>query len=260
MNVNHVTKKLESEVEINVYLADANSLAKNTIIKHQILALSHVKSIDYISKKEAIELMKQKLGKENAEIVQGYEGDDNPLPNKFIVKPTDAKYTANLASHIIALNEGETSKIIDSVEYGRDAVERLLAITNVIRNIGFVLVLGMTITAMFLISNTIKLTIINRKREIAIMKLVGATNGFIRFPFFVEGILLGLIGSAIPILGLLYGYSTLVSKTKEELHSMLITLLPLNQVMQLTAGVLLVLGVVLGIWGTTVSVRKFLKV
>jgi cell division transport system permease protein len=260
LNVNFLTSQLESEVEISVFLTSTNTVGQNAGVEGEILKIAGIKEVTFVSKEDGLVQLKKKMGKENAEIIELYDGDANPLPDKFVVRAIDANDVANIASRIEAINEGKSVPPIASVEWGQDFVEKLLDITKVIRNIGIVLVLGLTVTAMFLISNTIKLTIVNRKREIAIMKLVGATNYFIRFPFFIEGMLLGIIGSIVPIGVLIYGYSVLVDKSQASLAVMQMELLPWNDIVLQISVLLVSLGVVLGIWGTTVSVRKFLKV
>lgn len=260
LNVNHMAGQLESKVEISVYLSDSNSKQDNADLQKQIEAFGQVKSVKFVSKDEGLQQLMDKLGPENASIVEGYEGDENPLPNKLVVKALKAEQTAHVASQIEGLNQDQDNPPIEKIEWGKDIVERLLKITDIIRNVGIVLVLGLTLTAMFLISNTIKLTILSRKREISIMKLVGATNGFIRFPFFVEGMLLGIFGSAIPIGLLIYGYYELVVNSRVQLGVMMIDLLPWTDVWMIITISLSSIGVLLGIWGTTVSVRKFLKV
>jgi cell division transport system permease protein len=260
LNVNYLTTQLESEVEISVFLTSTNTVGQNAGVEGEILKISGIKDVTFVSKEDGLLELKKKMGKENAEIIELYDGDANPLPDKFVVRAIDANDVANIASRIEAINEGKSVPPIASVEWGQDFVEKLLDITKVIRNIGIVLVLGLTVTAMFLISNTIKLTIVNRKREIAIMKLVGATNYFIRFPFFIEGMLLGIIGSIVPIGLLIYGYSVLVEKSQASLAVMQMELLAWGDVVLQISVLLVSLGVVLGIWGTTVSVRKFLKV
>ncbi|MEY4480289.1 MAG: hypothetical protein RLZZ267_967 [Bacillota bacterium] len=260
LNVNYLTTQLESEVEISVFLTSTNTVGQNAGVEGEILKISGIKDVTFVSKEDGLLELKKKMGKENAEIIELYDGDANPLPDKFVVRAIDANDVANIASRIEAINEGKSVPPIASVEWGQDFVEKLLDITKVIRNIGIVLVLGLTVTAMFLISNTIKLTIVNRKREIAIMKLVGATNYFIRFPFFIEGMLLGIIGSIVPIGLLIYGYSVLVDKSQASLAVMQMELLAWGDVVLQISVLLVSLGVVLGIWGTTVSVRKFLKV
>jgi cell division transport system permease protein len=121
-------------------------------------------------------------------------------------------------------------------------------------------VAGLALTSMFLISNTIKLTIVARRREIGIMKLVGATNSFIRWPFFVEGAILGLIGSLIPVIVIWFGYWELVKNSQLTFGIMMIRMIPVEEIMPKLSLVLMGIGLAIGVLGSTLSVRKFLRV
>lgn len=260
LNVGHMADQLESRVEIRVYLDVALPEDQIQVVQNEISKIDEVSQITFVSKEEGLEQLKENLGDDNLDIVEGYEGDENPLPDAFVVKADRPENVDYIASRIEAINEGKEIPPIFKIVWGQDVVDRMLKFTNMVRNVGFVIVIGLAFTAMFLISNTIKLTIISRRREISIMKLVGATNSFIRWPFFIEGALLGLIGSLIPIGILLYGYSTLVDQSQLELGLMMMQLLPLSDVASRVGGLILTIGVVIGIWGSTISVRKFLKV
>jgi cell division transport system permease protein len=122
------------------------------------------------------------------------------------------------------------------------------------------IVVLLSITAIFLIANTIKVTILARRREIAIMKLVGATNSFIRWPFFIEGALLGFFGSVIPIIIILVGYWNLLNLDVSNLNLMMIKFKPFNEISYTLTVLLLGIGMVIGVWGSLLSVRKFLRV
>ena len=173
-----------------------------------------------------------------------------------MIEPTTAPY---VASKITALNEKYQEKPIYKVNYGQGTVEKLFKITRAIRNIGFAFVAGLGLMAMFLISNTIRVTILARRREIGIMKLVGATNTFIRWPFFVEGALIGFIGSVITVGVLFFSYNQLVSSVKADV-TLALQLVPLSEVGMELGGLLIGLGLLIGVWGSTMSIRKFLKV
>jgi cell division transport system permease protein len=136
----------------------------------------------------------------------------------------------------------------------------LIKVTNTIRNVGLIFIVGLAFTAMFLISNTIRMTIDARRREIEIMRLVGATKAFIRWPFFIEGLLMGVIGALIPILILAVGYQTLLGTVANQTAQLFIKLLPAMPLLQEMSLVLLSIGAFIGIWGTMLSVRRFLKI
>ncbi|MDF4187371.1 FtsX-like permease family protein, partial [Ligilactobacillus salivarius] len=128
------------------------------------------------------------------------------------------------------------------------------------RNIGIALIIGLVFTAMFLISNTIKITIFARRKEIEIMKLVGATNWFIRWPFFLEGLLLGVFGSVIPIALVLSTYQYVIGWVVPKVQGSFVSLLPYNPFVFQVSLVLIAIGAVIGVWGSLTSIRKFLRV
>lgn len=259
LNVNNLTDQIESQVQIRVFL---NLDADETVVaemQNAIGNIAEVSKVQFISKEEGLELLRSSLG-EDADLLEGYEEDENPLPYSFTVEVFEPLTIKFAAKQIEAINEKYETRPIQSVKYGQGTVEALFRVTTAVRNIGLVIVLGLSLTAMFLISNTIKMTILARRREIGIMKLVGATNNFIRWPFFIEGALIGFFGSAITAGLLMFGYHELVNGTQAELGLMMIRLVTLEDAMTLVVGVLVGLGTLIGIWGSVISVRKYLKV
>lgn len=260
MNVNSLADQIESRVEIRVFLQLDVDQAKRDELENKIRKLPEVKNVVFVSKEEGLELLRKNLGEENRDLLEGYDKESNPLPDSFTVEVLDPQSIAYAAEKIEALNKEDNTQPIMSVRYGQGTVETLFKITNAIRNIGLVIVLGLGVTAMFLISNTIKMTIVARRREIGIMKLVGATNSFIRWPFFIEGALIGICGSVLTTVILLSGYAKLVQASQMELGLMMIKLVSFEEAGWKVALLLIGLGTLLGIWGSTLSVRKYLKV
>ena len=260
LNVNKLADQIENQVQIRVYLKLGTEQAKIDEIKRQIGRIPEVKQVTFVSKEEGLKRLKDSLGAEGKEALEGYENENNPLPDGFDVFVFKAQTIADVAKRIGSINDTDPDQPIMGVYYGADTVRKLFRITNAVRNIGLVIVAGLAIMAMFLISTTIKMTILNRRREIGIMKLVGATNSFIRWPFFVEGALIGLGSSVITTAALLYGYSQIVSTSQYDLGLMMIELADWKDVGLPVGGTLIALGTFLGIWGSTISVRKYLKV
>lgn len=260
MNMNHWAKEVENQVEIRVFLRLGTTMDQISRLQTEIGSMPLVSKITFVTKDEGLEMMRENLGEDAEDILDGLEGENNPLPDSFTIEVTEPRQIGTAAEEIEKLNDRMDEPFIDKVVYGKGTVEMLFKAIRLIQNVVFVLVLGLAITAMFLIANTIKLTIVARRREISIMKLVGATNGFIRWPFFVEGMLLGIIGSAVPVLILLFGYWELVRKSGLSLGIMMIRLLPPSEVMPRVSLLLLGIGLLIGVWGSTISVRKFLKV
>lgn len=260
LNVNHLADQAISDVEIQVFMEMDTNEQQLTTMQNRIGSIEQVSEIKFVSRDEGIQILKEKFGEDVSQLFEGYEGDDNPLNDSFLVKVYDAEYIDHVADKIRELDERHATPQIFKIVYGKEVVDALLRITKAVRNIGLVLVAGLSFTAIFLISNTIKLTILARRREISIMKLVGATNGFIRWPFFIEGALLGIIGSLIPVLVLLFGYSKLIDTSQLDFGIMMIQLLSIEDIAKSVFTLLMGIGVVIGIWGSTISVRKFLKV
>ncbi|MDG0794620.1 permease-like cell division protein FtsX [Cohnella ginsengisoli] len=259
LNVNQWADQFDSQVQVNVYLESEIGQSKIDELKTRIGNIAEVKQVTFVSKEEGLEKLREDLDEDVKGALDGYK-DSNPLPDSFEVELFDAQQVSYVAKQILAFNETDADKPIISVKYGQGYVEKLFRITNAVRNVGLVVVAGLAVMAMFLISTTIKMTILARRREIGIMKLVGATNNFIRWPFFIEGIVIGLAGSGITTALLLYGYSQLIASTHYNMGLMMIEVVDMNKVGWLVGGTLVALGTLIGVWGSVVSVRKHLKV
>lgn len=253
MNLNSVATSIEEDVEIRVHIDVAANDEDKETLREQIKQIDAVDTIDYSSKESELQSLIEGFGEDGAafRLVE----QENPLRDVFIVHTKNPDDTIWVAEEIGALN------YVSSAKYGQGTVEPLFKFIEVSRNVGLGLIIGLLFTAMFLISNTIKITIMARSREIEIMRLVGATNGFIRWPFFLEGLWLGLLGSIIPIaavsMSYYYLYDLIASKIPTD-H--FIQLLEFNPFVYQLSAVLLLLGAAIGIWGSLMSVRKFLKV
>ncbi|TFE29061.1 permease-like cell division protein FtsX [Cohnella luojiensis] len=260
LNVNKLADQLDNQVQINVYLQVDTAKQKAEEIERTIKRIPEVKSVTYVPKEEGLKRFRESMGEEGKEALEGYEKENNPLPDAFEVEAFDPQKVAYVAKQIEAINLTDPSKSISKVKYGKETIEKLFSITNAVRNIGIFIVLGLAVMAMFLISTTIKMTIIARRREISIMKLVGATNSFIRWPFFIEGAIIGFGGSFISTAVLLYGYSQLVQSTSAAVGLYMIEFSSLDEIRVLVGGTIIALGTLLGVWGSTISVRRYLKV
>ncbi|WP_127580282.1 permease-like cell division protein FtsX [Paenibacillus koleovorans] len=260
LNVNFLATQIESQVEVRVYLEVNTPEAQITAVRAQIAAIPEVGKVTFVSKEDGLGILREKLGQDGQSLLEGFDGTNNPLNDSYTVEVSDPHMVSQVAAQISQINTGKNPPPIYKISYGKGTVETLFKITAIVRNVGLLFVALLAFTAMFLISNTIKITIHARRKEIGIMKLVGATNGFIRWPFFIEGGLLGLVGSMIPVGILLYGYMQLYNYTKLELGLMLVKLITLQDLMWPVIGLLLGIGILIGIWGSLLSVRKFLRV
>lgn len=259
VNVSHMSDQIESKVEIKVFL-DVNVPQENVAkLRSELEGLEGVERVDYVSKDEGLALMRERMGETGKQYLEGMDGENNPLNDAFTVTAKEPREVDQVTARIVALNESKNPKPMVKVDYGKSTVDNLFKITRIVRNVGLGLVACLALTAMFLISNTIKLTIMARDREIRIMKLVGATNGFIRWPFFIEGALLGLIGSIIPAGLLIYGYYELVESSRSGLETMMMELKSFDDVYLQLSAILLAIGIGIGVWGSLLSVRRYLK-
>ncbi|MBM0066124.1 permease-like cell division protein FtsX [Alkalicoccobacillus gibsonii] len=252
LNMNHMATQVEDDVEIRAYIELTASEEQQDELRASIEDITDVKEIAFLGKDEGLSNLIDSLGDGG----QAFESvrEENPLNDMFVIEAANPQSIETVAAEIEGLSN------VESVAYGQDFVDRLLQITDIGRYIGLGLVIALMLTAMFLIANTIKLTIVARRNEIRIMKLVGATNGFIRWPFLVEGLLLGLIGSLIPILLVIYGYKFLYDNYGTQIEGNFFALLPVYPYMLQIALLLLAVGLFIGAWGSVMSVRKFLKV
>ncbi|WP_106496679.1 permease-like cell division protein FtsX [Lentibacillus sp. Marseille-P4043] len=252
LNLNQMADNIEDDVEINVLIDLTANEDQIKQLGDKIQQIGDVDSVVFSSKDEQLEELIESMGKEG-DSWQLFE-QDNPLNHVYVVKTKDPLDTLDVANKIDGFDN------VQEVNYGKDVVQRLFEFNKYARNIGLVLIVGLLFTAIFLISNTIKLTIMARSKEIGIMKLVGAANGFIRWPFFIEGMLLGILGSIIPIAAILGGYYYIENNLSEKFSYSFVDLLPYNPFAWQLSLIILLIGALIGIWGSVMSVRKFLKV
>ncbi len=252
MNINNMASNIEKDVEIRAHIDPAASEADIQKIAAEIEGIPQVQKVKFSPKEEELTNLMEDLGEEG-QVFKLFE-QDNPLSDVYIIKTKTPKDVIKVAKEI------ESYNFIQHVKYGQGYVERLFTFVDISRNIGIVLILGLLFTAMFLISNTIKITIVARRKEIEIMRLVGATNSFIRWPFFLEGLWLGVLGAIIPIFLIASAYLNLYEYLTPKITVKFVELLEFNPFVYQISGILILLGALIGIWGSLMSVRKFLKV
>lgn len=249
MNLNKIATNLEEDVEIKVLVDLAADEAAIDELEKKLKDNPKLTEVAFSSNEEELEIMIKGYGEEFALYKQG-----NPLRHVFYVKATDPQETIAVAKEI------EEYDYTFEVKYGEGKVEKLFNVLNTGRNVGLVLMIALLFTAMFLISNTIRITIVARKREIEIMKLVGATNSFVRIPFILEGIWLGMLGAVLPMILLTITYFNLYDYIQPKLEGELFQPLAKTPFIFQLNGILLLIGILIGVWGSFMSVRKFLKV
>ncbi len=258
--VNNVVASVENQVSITAYVDDNASESDIQKVMDQVKTYNGVESVSFTTKDQALENFRKSTS--NPEIVDQLDGQ-NPLPASIDVQLDDAQSVQDIASQILANQSfvsicDNPSDPSDSLQYGQKTVDKLFSLTNAIRTAGIALIALLIFIAFIFINNTIRLAILARRKEIAIMRLVGASNGFIRGPFLAEGSLHAIIGALLAILILELSRNML-------LPSMAVALpwLPINLDLGLFLLIyiaLLIAGLVIGVLGSLFAMRRYLKV
>ena len=251
INVNHITDDLEQELTIVVY-ADADTSDEGLDeIEQEIKKVSTVSNVVAKTKEEW--RLEMQSYSDTLNTTLDYL-EENPLLDSFIVTVEDVD---DLRPTALEIREIEN---VESANYGEGMVEEIITIFDIIKTITIVMVVALIVVTAFLISNTIKLTIFSRRNEIEIMRLVGSSNTSIKLPFVFEGFLLGILGSIIPIIILIYGYLIMYEKISNSSSLSIIELVRPMPFVLLASLALLLIGCVVGMFGSARAVRKYLKI
>lgn len=250
VNSEHIASTVESNVEIMVFLEQGLSNDEVRDLRPEITDIPGIEEVRFISRDEALESLERQMGEESN--LRQSLGGKNPLPDAYKIRTREPRQVGAVAAAVSELPG------VEKVRYGQEVVEKLFRLTHWVRLIGMVIIILLGICAVFLIATTIRLALFARRREINIMKYVGATDWFVRWPFLLEGILLGGVGALVAIGVLYFSYGTLVSKLQET-----VSFLPLvkdgRMMLKIFEG-LLAAGVGLGVTGSFISVHRYLRV
>ena len=250
MNMNKMVESLESQVQIKVYLKDNFSRDDARALEVDLKNMQGVEKVTFVPKEEAMEKFKERLGDQKT-LLEALD-DTNPLPDSFevmLIQPELVK----TAAEAIEKYEG-----VEAAKYGQDVMEHLFDITRLIRIFGFALMFVLALATLFIIANTIRLTVFARRKEIAIMKYVGATDWFIRWPFVLEDMVMGLFGSLIASIILRFSYAGITAKIYSTLA--FFPLIPEYPFLDYVTCVVMLGGMIMGAIGSAVSIKRFLKV
>ncbi len=250
LNLNRLASSLESQVQISVYLQDEIKESLRLKVEEDIREMQGVETVRYVSREEAMERLKERLG--DQKYLLDALGERNPLPESMEVT-VKLPEMVETAAGAIAQMEG-----VEEAKYGQDVVEHLFDITRLTRIFGLVLMVLLAGATVFIISNTIRLTVFARREEIAIMKYVGATDWFIRWPFLLEGMVLGFIGGIFAALALRSFYAAMAAKIYSTLA--FFPLMPQYPFMNYVGVAIIASGMVIGTIGSTISLKRFLNV
>lgn len=252
-NINSAVKTIELQQGMQVFIQKDATDEQISQIGEQIKAINGVNTIKFISKEDALNYNREKLG--NPALFVGYD-EENPFKASYLVTLTDLKLSSEVQENIYKLDN------IASITSQDNTINNLVKIANGIKIVSIVVLSLLVIISIFIIANTIKLTVHARRKEISIMKYVGATDSFIRWPFIIEGIIIGIIAAIISLAVLGLAYNLIISKLGNSavLAKIGMPLLSFADISTLLVIVYLVLGIGIGALGSTISMRKYLKV
>ena len=253
-NVENFTELIRKDVTVVIFLDRKADKTDYSRIEKAIRDTGNVESLIFRSKQESAE----ETAKENEvfqTIVDTWTEETNPLLDSFELKVKDVDIIKETAETIMGIEK------VNSVNYGEEMVDQLITVFDVINKISIGAVIALVIVTAFLITNTIKLAIYARKREIEIMRLVGASNISIKIPFVIEGLFLGFLGSIIPVIITIYGYTSLYDFFGGKLFgSSMIRLIEPTPFVYLASLLLVVIGIIVGMFGSWQAVKKYLKI
>ena len=254
-NVEDATNKLKKDLSIVVFVSNDADEFDIKSLETQIKGIDNVDA-DTVAYRDKASIKKDMMDSNDTfqNIMENWDDKENPLQNIYTVKVVDANKIAETATAIKNLSK------VTLVKYGEGMVEQLLMAFNGVEKFSFVAVIALVLVTIFLIINTIKLTIFSRKREISIMRLVGASNSSIKLPFIFEGMFIGIIGSIIPVILVVYGYYWVFKILNGKLLTDLISLLTPGSIVIKISLFIVAIGAIVGMIGSSSAVRKYLKV
>lgn len=252
-NVNNFTELIEKDLTIVAFIENDATETDLKLVRKEMEELSNIQDIKFFSKQQVAEQIKQES--EVFEVVlDEFKDDESPLKDTYQIKVKNIENIKDTAEKIKKIEK------VSVVRYGEGMVEKLVSAFDSIKKVTYGIVIALVIVTVFLIINTIKLTISARKREISIMRLVGASNFTIKTPFIVEGMILGILGSVIPVIFTTYGYIVFYRHFNGYLYSELIRLIKPEPFIYTTSLIVIVIGILVGMIGSASAVKKYLKI
>ncbi len=252
-NIQHIATTVEGTIELKAFLDVDIQPEQIQQVLAELKKDDRIESIEFESKEDALEKFSQQIG-DRKDLMAGFE-ENNPMQNAFIIGPKDPNEVREIVQSISGIQG------VDEVKYGEEIIEKILQSTYFVRVFTIIITLILSGVSIFIISNTIKLTVFSRKREISIMKYVGATNWFVRWPFIIEGAIIGILGAIFSILILSYGYYYFTGLAQNSILSMISTaLVPAREMIGQVTFYFIIAGLLIGIFGSLLSIRRFLRV
>lgn len=252
VNVNAITDQIKDQCEVQLYVADDTPEERVQAIGEEIKNVPNVKESTLFTKQQMLDYAKQDMFGDNEGLLAGFD-DDNPFSDSYKIILNDIE---NTSETVDALSKIENvAKVVNK----QDIVNLVLSLSGVIKKFSIAIMLVLLVVAIVIISNTVKLTVFNRRKEINIMKYIGATDRFIRVPFVLEGLIIGFLGAVFAFLAVFWGYFALL-KYVSSLNFDVFELIGIWKISPFIAGLFVVFGCLIGVSGSAISMRKYLHV
>ncbi len=254
-NVNYIIEQVQSDQAMQIFINPDATPEQETELGNKIRDTQYVNTTEYVSQEQALNEMKEWLGEDSA-LLDPYSGEDNPFKASYVITLTDLTKSDEVKNQIY------TYENVASIQVGNETINRLVDIANGIRTATGVILILLILISLFIIANTIKLTVHARRKEISIMKYVGATNGFIRWPFMVEGIIIGIVSALITVVILGFTYNFIADGIAQNgtMVTMGLGLLSFSDMLSMLLTVYIIMGMGIGAIGSAISMKKYLEV
>ena len=252
-NINHFVEQVESAQGIQVFVKNEATQEQIQELGSKLKGINGVNTVEFVSKEDALKQMKERFGDKQS-LLDGYEGENNIFTASYVVTLSDLKQSKTVQDQI------NTFDMVKKITSKDETVSTLINLANGIKIVTGVILVLLVVISIFIIANTIKLTVHSRRKEISIMKYVGATNGFIRWPFMVEGIIIGVVAALISVCLLGVAYNYVAGQASGMVETIQINLLQFSNLFKTLMITYLVLGIGIGTIGSAISMRKYLEV
>lgn len=253
LNVNHITEQIKDQCEIQLYINTEATEERVAQIADEIKSVENVKEISLFTKEDTLEYAKQDMFDGNEGMLEGFD-EDNPFSDSYKIVLEDIEKTTETVAELEKIAD------VDKVVNKQDVVNTVVSLSGGVKKFTIAMMLVLLLVAIVIISNTVKLTVFNRRKEINIMKYIGATDRFIRIPFVLEGLIIGFSAAVIAFLLVFWGYFALVSYIGDKLNFGVVELIAAGEVAPMIAVLFVVFGSLIGVAGSAISMRKHLHV
>jgi len=252
LNVNFITEQVKDQCEVQLFLTQDVTEERISSIKNEIEAVPNVKEAVLFTKDDMFKLAKEEMFAGKEDLLEGFDGEDNPFSDSYKITLTDIEKTSETVATLKSLEN------VDHVENKQDVVNTVVSFSDIVQKLSLGIMLLLLIIAIVIIANTVKLTVFNRRKEINIMKYIGATDRFIRLPFVLEGVLIGFLGAVFAFGLMSWGYIAF-STIMEEYGFTMFELLSYINIASVISVLFILVGCLIGISGSVISMRKYLK-